>query len=134
MISGLSHMTFVVKDLDRAAEFFEKIFGAKQVYSSGDNSFSLAKEVFLLVNGLWVCIMEGDPPQERSYNHIAFQIDEGEMAGYESRIRAVGAELKPGRPRVAGEGHSIYFYDFDNHLFELHTGSLDERLARYAGR
>jgi fosfomycin resistance protein FosX len=25
-----------------------------------------------------------------------------------------------------------YFYDYDNHLFELHTGTLEERLARYA--
>ncbi|MDP3309636.1 MAG: FosX/FosE/FosI family fosfomycin resistance thiol transferase, partial [Polaromonas sp.] len=24
-----------------------------------------------------------------------------------------------------------YFYDFDNHLFELHTGTLDERLRQY---
>jgi len=31
-----------------------------------------------------------------------------------------------------GEGRSIYFYDHDNHLFELHTGNLEERLARYA--
>jgi hypothetical protein len=33
---------------------------------------------------------------------------------------------------VAGEGHSLYFYDYDNHMFELHTGTLEERLTRYA--
>ncbi len=33
---------------------------------------------------------------------------------------------------LGGEGHSLYFYDHDNHLFELHTGTLEERLARYA--
>jgi hypothetical protein len=27
---------------------------------------------------------------------------------------------------------SLYFYDDDNHLFELHTGTLAERLERYA--
>ncbi len=26
------------------------------------------------------------------------------------------------------EGQSIYFYDYDNHLFELHTGNLAMRL------
>jgi hypothetical protein len=33
-------------------------------------------------------------------------------------------------PRVEGEGRSLHFYD-DNHLFELHTGTLEERLERY---
>jgi len=35
------------------------------------------------------------------------------------------------RPRAEGEGQSIYFYDYDGHLFELHTGTLTDRLVRY---
>ncbi len=35
---------------------------------------------------------------------------------------------------MAGEGRSLYFHDHDNHLFELHTGTLEERLARYGAR
>ena len=34
--------------------------------------------------------------------------------------------------RVEGEGSSLYFHDWDNHLFELHTGTLETRLERYA--
>ena len=131
MILGLSHITFIVKDLERATLFFEKIFAAKQVYSSGENIFSHSKEKFFLINDIWICIMEGDPLSDRTYNHIAFQIKDSEIDAYISRIEDAGVEIKPARPRVVGEGRSIYFYDFDNHLFELHTGSLDERLARY---
>ena len=47
-------------------------------------------------------------------------------------IRELGLEVREGRARVAGEGHSIYFHDHDNHLFELHSGTLEERLHRYA--
>ena len=43
----------------------------------------------------------------------------------------MGLEIRPPRQRVPGEGRSLYFYDDDNHLFELHTGSLGERLERY---
>ena len=45
-----------------------------------------------------------------------------------------GSALKsmPDRGRIKGEGKSVYFYDYDNHLFELHTGTLDERLASYS--
>ncbi|HUE86469.1 MAG TPA: hypothetical protein VMO26_10365 [Vicinamibacterales bacterium] len=41
--------------------------------------------------------------------------------------------VRPPRPRVEGEGEFLYFYDFDNHLFELHTGTLEQRLRCYAG-
>ncbi|EPJ43401.1 MAG: glyoxalase/bleomycin resistance protein/dioxygenase [Osedax symbiont Rs2] len=41
-------------------------------------------------------------------------------------------QIKPPRPRVEGEPESLYFYDFDNHLFELHTGTLNQRLKLYA--
>ncbi|HBL8290221.1 TPA: VOC family protein, partial [Listeria monocytogenes] len=54
-----------------------------------------------------------------------------EVDEYIERIKSLGVEIKPERPRVQGEGSSIYFYDFDNHLFELHTGTLEERLKRY---
>lgn len=40
--------------------------------------------------------------------------------------------MKPPRKRIEGEGHSIYFYDYDNNLLELHTGTLEERLEAYS--
>lgn len=132
MIEGISHLTFIVKDLERATEFFTSIFDAKTIYTSGDKIFSLTSEKFFLINDLWICIMEGDSLSDRTYNHVAFKISDDEFDAYESRIRALGVDIKPPRPRISGEGRSLYFYDFDNHLFELHTGSLSERLARYS--
>lgn len=132
MIKGISHITLIVKDLERTAALLRAVFDAKAVYSSGERQFSLSREMFLLINGLWLCIMEGAPLAERTYNHIAFQISESDYALYKERVIASGAELRPERPRVDGEGRSIYFYDFDNHLFELHTGTLEDRLKRYA--
>ncbi|EAD8117231.1 FosX/FosE/FosI family fosfomycin resistance thiol transferase [Listeria monocytogenes] len=131
MISGLSHITLIVKDLNKTTAFLQNIFNAEEIYSSGDKTFSLSKEKFFLIAGLWICIMEGDSLQERTYNHIAFQIQSEEVDEYTERIKALGVEMKPERPRVQGEGRSIYFYDFDNNLFELHAGTLEERLKRY---
>ena len=124
-------MTFVVKDIERSTKFFEEIFNAKEIYFSGDNTFSISREKFFEINGIWIAIMEGEPLFERTYNHIAFQISDKDVDKYIQKIKGVGAEIKPERPRVDGEGRSIYFYDYDNHLFELHTGTLSERLARY---
>lgn len=132
MIEGISHLTFIVKDLNRASTFFKEIFDAKEVYSSGDNTFSLTREKFFLVNDLWIVIMEGESLSQRTYNHIAFKIADEEFDRYKERICKLGLDMKPPRSRVDGEGRSLYFYDFDNHLFELHTGTLSERLVRYS--
>ncbi len=132
MIEGISHVTFIVKDLECATRFFKSVFDAEEIYSSGNNTFSLTKEKFFLIGGQWIAIMEGISLAERTYNHVAFKIPEEEFEMYKSRVEALGVGFKPPRPRVEGEGRSLYFYDFDNHLFELHTGTLVERLARYS--
>lgn len=75
--------------------------------------------------------MEGNADLSRTYNHIAFKVADCDLESYESRIRELGLEFKTPRPRVEGEGRSLYFYDYDNHLFELHSGTLAARLARY---
>ncbi len=132
MVSGLSHITLIVKDLRRASEFFIKIFNAKEVYSSGDKMFSLSREKFFLINGMWICVMEGDRMPYRTYEHIAFKIEGSELESIIEKIKNVGAQIREGRPRVQGEGTSVYFYDFDDHLFELHTGNLADRLTAYS--
>ncbi|MCO6390619.1 FosX/FosE/FosI family fosfomycin resistance thiol transferase [Aliihoeflea aestuarii] len=132
MIEGLSHMTFIVRDLDEMNRLLVDVLGAEEVYSSGEVQFSVSSERFFLLNGIWIAIMEGDPLTERSYNHVAFKIADDDFELHLEKLRAAEFEVKPPRPRVEGEGRSIYFYDRDNHLFELHTGTLGDRLARYA--
>ena len=132
MIEGISHITVIVKDLERGSLFFKSIFDAEEVYSSGDKIFSKTREKFFLIGGQWIAMMEGEPLSERTYNHVAFKISDEDFEVYKERIQSLGINCKPSRPRVEGEGRSLYFYDFDNHLFELHTGTLSERLARYA--
>ena len=131
MIEGISHITFVVRDLDRMRAVIETVLEGREVYSSGDETFSVAREKFFLVGDLWIAVMEGEP-SGRSYNHVAFKVDATDLPGYRRRIEALGLEMRPARPRVPGEGDSLYFYDYDNHLFELHTGTLEARLERYA--
>ncbi len=131
MIQGISHLTFIVKNLDTMENLLVQIFSAKKVYDSGDQTFSLSKERFFLIRDLWIAIMEGEPLPTKTYNHIAFKIEENDYESYLSKLASLNVEIREGRPRVEGEGRSIYFYDYDNHLFELHTGTLDDRLKQY---
>jgi catechol 2,3-dioxygenase-like lactoylglutathione lyase family enzyme len=141
MIQGLSHMTFIVRDLDRMEAILTTVLGARKVYDSGEETFSLSRERFFLAGApgdsdapapIWIAIMQGESLPSRTYNHVAFKIAEADYATLLERVRALGLDVKEGRSRVAGEGRSIYFHDHDNHLFELHTGTLSERLTRYA--
>lgn len=131
MIQGLSHLTFIVRDLDVMEEILVEVLGAERVYASGKRTFSISEERFFVAGGLWIAVMKGEPLASRSYNHVAFKIAETDVAPCRAAIERLGLEVLPSRPRVEGEGQSIYFYDRDNHLFELHTGTLDQRLARY---
>lgn len=132
MIEGLSHITFIVKDLERMKLLLVGALGGKEVYDSGDKQFSVSREKFFKVGGVWVAVMEGDSLPEKTYNHVAFQVPARDLPRYRAAIEKLGLIIREPRPRVHGEGQSLYFYDFDNHLFELHTGTLNERLAAYA--
>ncbi|SMC20284.1 Catechol 2,3-dioxygenase [Andreprevotia lacus DSM 23236] len=129
---GISHLTFIVRDLDRMARLLSDGLGAEQVYDSGNQPHSLSAERFFLLGGVWIAAMQGDPPATRSYQHVAFHVDAADLPHYTARLQALGVDIHPPRPRIEGEGESLYFYDFDNHLFELHTGTLAQRLASYA--
>ena len=132
MVEGISHITFVVKDLEKSTRLFVELLGGEEVYASGEATFSVSREKFFLVNGVWIAAMEGEPLAERTYNHVAFKVRAGDLPRYRSAIEQLGLEMRESRSRVEGEGESIYFYDYDNHMFELHTGTLEERLRRYA--
>ncbi len=131
-VQGVSHITFIVRDLGRMTRFLCEGLGATEVYDSSAKNYSLSREKFFMLGGTWLAAMEGEPPAARTYRHLAFKVGHGELPVFEARLRSIGVEVKEPRPRVEGEGESLYFYDFDNHLFELHTGTLDERLKRYA--
>ena len=130
-ILGISHLTFIVRDLDRTARLLSEGLGAQEVYDSKARNFSLSREKFFVLGGVWLAFMEGSPV-ERSYRHVAFAVAEEDIPGYEQRLRGLGVEIRAPRPRVDGEGLSLYFHDYDNNLFELHAGTLAQRLARYA--
>ena len=108
-----------------------EVLGGREIYSSGTRQYSIAPEKFFMVGDVWLAIMEGESLPTATYNHAAFRTTEAGLARARQVIKKLGLDLREPRPRVEGEAQSLYFYDFDNHLFELHTGTLDERLAAY---
>ncbi|EME8082290.1 FosX/FosE/FosI family fosfomycin resistance hydrolase [Enterococcus faecium] len=128
----ISHITLIVKDLNKTSVLLNTLFDAKEIYDSQQKKFSLYPEKFFLVKDLWIAVMQNSSNKlPKTYNHIAFKIDEQDIDSFVSKIQMLGLTVEPARSRVKGEASSIYFYDYDNHLFELHTGTLQERLKSY---
>jgi fosfomycin resistance protein FosX len=100
-------------------------------YYSGENQHSLYKEQFFINWNQWIAVMEDTIILNRTYHHIALKISDSDVESYMNKIKELNLELKLPRKREHGEGYSIYFYDYENNLFELHTETLEKRLRVY---
>jgi catechol 2,3-dioxygenase-like lactoylglutathione lyase family enzyme len=108
-IESVSHITFIVQDVERMARFICEGLGGREVYDSKLKNFSLSREKFFVVGGTWIAAMEGEAPTDRTYRHLAFKVSRDSLPEFEQRLRALGVEVKPPRQRVAGEGESSSF-------------------------
>lgn len=132
MIEWISHITFIVHDIEKSSLFLKDIFDAEEIYDSREKNFSLSREKFFMIGNVWIVIMEWGSLPEKSYNHIAFQVSPEEFPRYVEKVKNAWVEIRESRNRINGEWASIYFYDYDNHLFEIHSGTLETRLKAYA--
>ena len=99
-MKGISHLTFIVRDLDRMATLLVKGLGAEEVYDSESHNYSLSRERFFLLGGVWLAVMEGEPPNERSYQHVAFAVEAADLPVYEVRLQRLGVDIRqPPQPR-----------------------------------
>lgn len=126
----LSHITLICNDLEKTGLFLKKIFAAIEHYATQHQPYSLTREKFFKIGDLWLVTMEGKSA-DQTYNHIAFQVDSNRFPWFRHNLAELDLEILPGRERSPEEGDSIYFYDYDNHLFELHSGNLEKRLEYY---
>jgi glutathione S-transferase fosA5 len=120
--TGVNHITFVVRDLDRATNFYVEVIGCAKVATWNGGAY-------LTAGDMWLCLSLDSAASSavaRDYTHIAFTFDQNGIAAFRARLRAAnGTEWKVN----SSEGDSVYFLDPDGHRLEAHVGSLESRLA-----
>lgn len=126
-IQAINHLCFSVSDLDKSIDFYQKVFDAKLKVRG-------RRLAYFDFNGLWLALNQEDINRnngERSYTHIAFTISEEEFEAVFRKLEELQVDMFSGRPRDERDKKSIYFSDPDGHMFEFHTGTLDDRLNYY---
>ena len=131
MLTGLNHLTFAVRDIERSTAFYQQVLGFR-LHASWNAG------AYLSLGDLWLCLsldslkQEGPAPD---YTHYAFSIAQTALDGLHQRLR--DNHVTEWRQNLS-EGDSLYFLDPDGHRLEAHVGDLNSRLAQcrvkpYAG-
>jgi catechol 2,3-dioxygenase-like lactoylglutathione lyase family enzyme len=121
MLESLSHIALVVKDPARTAALFHDLFGARAVERKDDEGHL---ETFIKLGGTWIVLVAAPVQRARTGDHIAFRATPEILEATAAKLQAMGRELIRARSNRA-----LYFFDYDDHVFELDTEDIDKELG-----
>lgn len=129
-INGVLESALYVEDLERAAQFYEKLFGFARLFSDermiAVDVCQSPRQVLLLfrkgssTQGATVPGGQIPPHDGNGQLHFAFAIEENDVEAWRAKLLANDVEtISEVRPPQGGI--SLYFRDPDGHLAELAT-------------
>lgn len=120
MLQSISHVALIVKDPAKTAALFRDLFTA-QVIERQDEEGHL--ETFVRLGGIWLVLVGAPVERARTGDHIAFRATPEILEATVAKLQAMGREFIRARSNKA-----LYFFDYDDHVFELDTEDLDKQL------
>ena len=122
MSSIIGHIALIVRDPGRTADLFASVLGAQVIADCPDNGGH--PQTFAKFGGVWFVLRQGEGPPCRNGDHIAFEVSRGLLRTCADKLATFDVEHF-----MAREDTTLYFTDYDNHVFELDAGgSIDEAL------
>jgi catechol 2,3-dioxygenase-like lactoylglutathione lyase family enzyme len=121
MLESISHIALVVKDPARTAALFQDLFGARVVERKDEEGHL---ETFVRLAGIWIVLVGAPVERARTGDHIAFHATPEILEATVVKLQSMGREFIRARSNSA-----LYFFDYDDHVFELDAEDIDKELA-----
>jgi catechol 2,3-dioxygenase-like lactoylglutathione lyase family enzyme len=121
MLDAISHIALIVRDTSRTATLFKDLFGARVVVRKEDDGH---EETYVRLGRTWIVLVQAEADRPRSGDHIAFSVSKSTLLEAAEKLKTMSVEFFLARGDTA-----LYFFDYDNHVFELDTTDLDAELA-----
>jgi len=121
MLESISHIALIVKDPAKTAALFHDLFSARVVEREDDEGHL---ETFLRLGGIWIVLVGAPVQRARTGDHIAFHATPEILEATVAKLQAMGREFIRAR-----SNRSLYFFDYDDHVFELDAEDLDQELG-----
>jgi len=122
MLESISHIALVVKDPGRTAALFRELFSARVLEREDDEGHL---ETFVRLGGVWIVLVGAPVERARTGDHIAFRATAEVLEATAAKLEALGREFIRARSNRA-----LYFFDYDEHVFELDAEDIDEELGQ----
>ena len=124
MLGPIAHVALIVRDPTRTADFMRDLFDAPVLRRTDADGHD---ETFVRLGVSWFAFVGADVKRERTGDHIAFRVARETIASIAGKLKAKGCEFI-----LSDAGTSLYFFDFDNHVFELDSSDQEQELNALA--
>ncbi len=122
MLDAISHVALVVQDSARTTSLFRELFDCKVISRTDSEGHD---ETFVRLGRTWFALVQAPVERPRTGDHVAFSVSKATLLACAERLKAMNHEFILARGDTA-----LYFFDYDNHVFELDTTDLEAELAK----
>lgn len=120
MLEPISHIALVVKDPAKTGALFHDLFGTQAVEREDDDGHI---ETIIGLGGIWIVLVGAPVQRDRTGDHIAFRVTPQNLEAAVVKLQVMGREFIRARSNRA-----LYFFDYDDHVFELDAEDIDKEL------
>jgi hypothetical protein len=121
MLDAIGHIALVVQNPARTAVLFKELFASKIISRTDSDGHD---ETFVQLGRTWFVLVKADVQRSRTGDHVAFSVSKGTLLACAEKLKQMGQEFLLARSDTA-----LYFFDYDNHVFELDTTDLEKDLV-----